>query len=308
MTSLFPLLRILPLWVTSVSLLGAISGVMRAAETATSTTPAAAPALRLWAGDAPGALGNKPEDVPTLTAYLPDAATRNGASMLILPGGGYQHLAAHEGEGYAKWFAAHGVTAYVLKYRLGPAYHHPVMGEDATRALRMVRAFAKRDHLDAARVGVIGSSAGGHLAATLLTHFDAGKPDATDPVERESSRPDLGILCYPVITMGEFTHHGSKTNLLGKNPSPELVKEMSAELHVTSETPPTFIWSTDEDRTVPVENSLMFAEALRKAKVPFSLHIYEKGPHGLGLGRPGHPAPPWDNDLLYWFKERKFIP
>ena len=127
-------------------------------------------------------------------------------------------------------------------------------------------------------------------------------------MERESSRPDLGILCYPVITMGQFTHKGSKENLLGKNPSPELVQELSAELHVTKDTPPTFIWGTDEDKTVPIENEMLFASALRKAGVPFTLHIYEKGPHGLGMGRPGRPAPPWTKDLLYWLRtERKFI-
>ncbi|MDD2765181.1 MAG: alpha/beta hydrolase [Opitutaceae bacterium] len=268
----------------------------------------AAPGPRLWPGDAPGALGQCPADIPTLTVCLPDAVGRNGASVLILPGGGYEHLAGHEGQGYAEWFAAHGITAYVLQYRLSPAYHHPAMLEDAARALRLVRALAKRDGLDPARVGVIGSSAGGHLAATLVTHFDAGRTDAADPVERESSRPDLAILCYPVITMGEFAHAGSRQNLLGKDPPPERVQELSAELHVTPATPPCFLWSTFEDKTVPVENTLLFASALRRAGVPFSLHVYEKGAHGLGLGGPGRPAPPWANDLLYWLRERKFIP
>ena len=263
----------------------------------------------LWTGDAPGALGQRPQDRPTLTAFLPDAAQRNGASMLVLPGGAYSVLADHEGRGYAEWLAAHGVAAYVLKYRLGhDGYRHPVMLQDAARGLRLVRSFAKRDGLDPARVGVIGSSAGGHLAATLVTHFDSGKPDSTDPIERESSRPDLGILCYPVITMGEFTHRGSRRNLLGDNPTPELVKDMSNELQVTAQTPPCFLWSTAEDKTVPIENTLLFASALRRAGVPFSVHIYEKGAHGLGLGRPGKPAPPWADECLYWLRERKFIP
>jgi acetyl esterase/lipase len=265
--------------------------------------------IRLWQGDAPGALGQRPQDIPTLTPFLPPPEKRNGASMLILPGGGYSHLAEHEGDGYATWFAEHGVAAYVLKYRLGASgYRHPIELGDAARALRLIRTFAKRDGLDASRVGVIGSSAGGHLAATLATHFDAGKPDSSDPVERERSRPEVAILCYPVITMGEFTHNGSKRELLGQNPAPELIQNLSAELRVTAETPPTFLWHTFEDKTVPVENSLMFAAALRKAKIPFSLHIYEQGAHGLGLGRPGRPAPPWGDDLLYWLKERKFIP
>jgi acetyl esterase/lipase len=224
----------------------------------------------------------------------------------VLPGGGYANLAPHEGAAFAEYFAARGITCYVLQYRLGSAgYRNPAMLQDVSRALRMVRSFAKRDGLDPARVGIIGSSAGGHLAATLMTHFDAGKADAADPIERESSRPDLGVLCYPVITMGEFAHAGSRNQLLGANPTPEVLKDMSAELQVTSKTPPAFIWATFEDKTVPVENSLMFAAALRKAGVPFSLHIYEKGSHGLGLKKD---APPWADECLYWFKERKFLP
>jgi acetyl esterase/lipase len=263
----------------------------------------------LWTEAAPGALGAEAQDIPTLTAYLPPAGQANGATMVILPGGGYARLADHEGAGYARWFAEHGVTAYVLKYRLGSAgYRHPVMLNDAARALRTARAWARRDGLDPQRVGVIGSSAGGHLASTLLTHFDAGASDAADPVERESSRPDLGILCYPVITLGEFTHAGSKKNLLGENPPDDLVRLLSNELQVTSDTPPTFVWHTGEDTSVPVENALLFASALRRAKVPFALHVYEKGRHGLGLPSANKGAPPWDADLLHWLRDRKFIP
>jgi len=266
--------------------------------------------IRLWEGDAPGAKGQRPQDIPTLTPYAADAAKKTGATMLIFPGGGYGNLAEHEGTGYAEWFAAHGIQAYVLKYRLGSnGYRHPIELGDAARALRMVRAFAKRDGLDPERVGVIGSSAGGHLASTLATHFDAGNPNATDPIERESSRPDLAVLCYAVISFGEFAHAGSRKNLLGENPPAELVQNLSNELQVTKDTPPTFLWHTTEDKTVPVENSLLFAAACRRAGVPFSLHIYEQGPHGLGLvGRKDHPAPPWGGQLLYWFKERKFTP
>jgi acetyl esterase/lipase len=296
------------------------AGALRAADSAAPATPpptrgGQAPSLvttippnsiHLWEGDAPGALGQRPQDIPTLTPYLPDPAKRNGASIVVLPGGGYGNLAAHEGPGEAEWFASHGFTAYVLRYRLGSqGYRHPNELGDVARAVRTARAWARRDGLDPARIGVIGSSAGGHLAATIATKFDAGKSDASDPVERESSRPDLVVLCYPVITMGEFTHAGSRNQLLGPNPAPELLQNLSAELQVTKDTPPCFIWSTNEDRTVPVENSLMFAAALRKAGVPFSIHIYEKGSHGLGM-RPA--APPWTDQLLYWFKERKFMP
>ncbi|MES2696630.1 MAG: alpha/beta hydrolase [Verrucomicrobiota bacterium] len=270
--------------------------------------------IRLYAGDAPGATGQRPQDIPTLTPYAPDPAKKNGATILIFPGGGYGGLAEHEGPGYAEFFTRHGFTAYVLKYRLGSnGYRHPVMLNDAARALRMVRSFAKRDGLDPARIGIIGSSAGGHLASTLITHFDPARPhgptlDAADPIDRESSRPDLAILCYPVITMSELGHAGSRKNLLGDSPTPELLQALSNELQVSKDTPPTFIWHTQEDKVVPIENALLFASALRKAGVPFSLHTYEKGAHGLGFGRAGREAPPWADQLLYWFKERKFVP
>lgn len=175
--------------------------------------------------------------------------------------------------------------------------------------MRWVRAHAADYHVDPHRIGIVGSSAGGHLAATLLTHFDAGNPDARDPVERVSSRPDLGILCYAVITMGHYTHQGSKENLLGKNPKPGLAKLLSNELQVRTNTPPCFIWATDEDKTVPVENSLMFAEALRKNHVPFDLHIYQKGGHGMGLkDKPpfAHPHP-WAADWLFWLRQQGWV-
>jgi acetyl esterase/lipase len=161
--------------------------------------------------------------------------------------------------------------------------------------------------LDPGRVGVIGSSAGGHLASTLLTHFDAGNAASGEAVERESSRPDFGILCYPVITMGEFTHAGSKKNLLGPSPSEELVRLLSNELQVTPETPPCFIWHTVEDPAVPVENALLFAGALRRARVPFELHVYEKGGHGLGMPGAGKLAPPWDEALGRWMSARGWL-
>lgn len=265
--------------------------------------------IRLWETNTPGALGEGPEHTPTLTPFLPAPDNRTGATILVLPGGAYLNLAEHEGTGYAEWLADHGIAAYVLKYRLGPnGYRHPTMLHDAARALRLVRTFAKRDGLDPNRVGIMGSSAGGHLASTLATHFDRGQADAADPIDRESSRPDLAILCYPVISLGEFTHAGSRRQLLGPNPAAELIENLSNELQVTPDTPPCFIWHTVEDKTVAVENALLFAGALQKNKVPFSLHIYETGAHGLGLGRPGRPAPPWADQLLYWLKERKFIP
>lgn len=262
----------------------------------------------LWLQGAPGALGTAPHDSPTLTAYLPASGKRNGTSMLVLPGGGYGVLAAHEGQAYAEWLAGHGIACYVLQYRLGShGYRHPAMLNDAARGLRLVRAFARRDNLDTARVGIIGSSAGGHLASTLLTHFDAGDPASADPVERESSRPDLGILCYPVISSSTFSHPGSFKNLLGDNPPADLLRQLSNELHVTADTPPTFIWHTAEDPVVPVENAFLFASALRKAGVPFDLHVYERGRHGLGLPVTNAEAPPWDTDCLFWLRSRRFL-
>ena len=264
----------------------------------------------LWSDGAPGALGSAEKDIPTLTIFLPDPAKATGAAMVICPGGGYGGLAQHEGKSYALWLNEQGIAGFVLKYRLAPSgYHHPAMLQDAARAVRTVRARAEEWKLDPKRIGIIGSSAGGHLASTLVTHFDAGKADAADVIERASSRPDLGILCYPVISMGEFTHAGSKKNLLGENPSPELVKDLSNELQVTKETPPCFIFHTVEDTAVPVENALLFAGALRRAGVPFDLHIYERGKHGIGLGSQPYGSGdqhPWTHDCEFWLRQRGF--
>ena len=267
-------------------------------------------AIPLWPGGAPGALGTSSNDIPTLTPYLPNPASATGAALVICPGGGYEHLSTHEGEDYALWLNQHGVTCFVLKYRLGTSgYRHPAMLQDATRAVRLVRARAGDWKIDPKRVGIMGSSAGGHLAATLLTHFDSGNATADDLIERQSSRPDIGILCYAVITMGQYTHSGSKRSLLGANPPPELVQLLSDELQVTPNTPPCFLWTTFEDRTVPMENTMMFASALRKNNVPFALDIYQKGGHGMGLAdKPpfAHPHP-WAADCLVWLQTQKFV-
>ncbi|HYV29067.1 MAG TPA: alpha/beta hydrolase [Candidatus Eisenbacteria bacterium] len=261
-------------------------------------------AISLWPEGAPGALGKDDKDIPTLTPYPANPAEASGAAMVVCPGGGYGGLAPHEGKDYALWLNEHGITAFVLEYRLGAnGYRHPRMLEDAARALRLVRGRADEWKVDPKRIGIMGSSAGGHLASTLLTHFDSGDPGAMDPIERQSSRPDLGILCYPVISMGPNTHQGSKNNLLGKDPAPELVKLLSNELQVTAKTPPCFVWHTWEDKAVKVENSLEFAAALQKAGVPFDLHIYQKGAHGIGLAN-GHP---WTKDCLFWLKTQGFV-
>ena len=267
--------------------------------------------LPLWPQGAPGALGAEARDIPTLTVFLPSKEKATGAAMVICPGGGYGGLADHEGSQYARWLNEQGIAGFVLKYRLGShGYRHPAMLNDVSRALRTVRARADEWAVDPKRVGVMGSSAGGHLASTAITHHDAGKADAADVVERQSSRPDLAILCYPVISLLDtFTHKGSRANLLGTNPPPELVRELSAELQVTKDTPPCFIWSTEEDKAVPVENSLQLATALRRVGVKFDLHIYERGPHGIGLGNKDFDLEkfhPWTRDCAYWLKQRGF--
>ena len=254
-------------------------------STAAALTAAPLDPIPLWPAGAPGALGDKDDDKPTLTAFLPAPEKATGAAIVICPGGGYGGLAPHEGQGYAEWLADNGIAGLVLKYRLGSkGYHHPIMLGDAARAVRLARSKAVEWKIDPKRVGIMGSSAGGHLASTLLTHFDAGKPADPDPIEHESSRPDLGILCYAVITMGENTHGGSRENLLGKTPAPDLIELLSNEKQVSKDTPPCFIWHTWEDNAVKVENSLDFAAALRRNGIPFDLHVYQKGAHGIGLG------------------------
>lgn len=273
--------------------------------------PTQGESIPLWSEGAPGALANDPKDIPTLTPFLPEPGEATRAALVICPGGGYGHLAEHEGAGYARFFNEHGITAFVLKYRLGPdGYRHPAMLQDAARALRLVRSRAAEWKLDPNRIGIIGSSAGGHLASTLMTHFDMGNPAVADPIERVSSRPDLGILCYPVISMDILTHGGSRRNLLGSDPKPDLIELLSNEQQVGSNTPPCFLWHTVEDKAVKVENSLEFAAALRRADIPFELHLYENGGHGMGLGKSGETVSglhPWTGECVRWLNERGFI-
>lgn len=281
---------------------------------ASSTAVPAAEPIRLWEGDVPAALGKADHDIPTLTPFLPAEDKVSGLAIVVCPGGGYGGLAGHEGEGYAKWLASNGISAFVLKYRLGSkGYRHPVMLGDVSRAIRLVRSKASEWKIDPKRVGVMGSSAGGHLASTAVTHFDSGKPDSADVIEGQSSRPDFGVLCYAVISMQDgVTHAGSKRNLLGEAPSAELVEFLSNEKQVTKDTPPCFVWSTQEDKAVPVLNSLQFVMALEKAGVPYDFHVYQKGPHGIGLseGRNGVPANdvhPWAKDLLFWLRQNGLL-
>jgi acetyl esterase/lipase len=270
------------------------------------------PTFPLWENGAPGALGSTDDDKPTLTMFPVRAgsdAPVPTTAVIIAPGGSYGWLAAnHEGRQVANWFNSLGVTAFVLRYRLGPRYHHPVEMGDAQRAIRLVRANAEKFGIRADRVGFMGFSAGGHLASTVATHFDAGNPSASDPIDRMGSRPDFVVLAYPVITMtAEYGHKLSATNLLGEHPDPKLLKQMSSELQVTHDTPPTFLFSTNADTTVPPENSIAFYLALRKAGVPAEIHVFENGVHGVGLDA-GDPAlGEWPVLLRNWLRGRGLV-
>lgn len=262
----------------------------------------------LWPQGAPGAAGNEDADLPTLTIYLPsDKAT--GTGVVVCPGGGYGHLAIdHEGAEIARWLNSLGVAAFVLKYRIAPRYHHPAPLQDAQRALRLVRLRAKDFGVAQDRIGIWGFSAGGHLASTAGTHFDAGDANASDPINRMSSRPDFLILAYPVITLTEpYVHRGSLKNLLGADPDPKLVENLSNEKQVTAETPPTFLFHTDSDKGVPAENSVLFYLALRRAGVPAEMHIYERGPHGVGLAPKDPVLSSWAKRLEDWLRARGLL-
>jgi acetyl esterase/lipase len=262
----------------------------------------------LWPGGAPGALGTEPADQPTLYPFVAPAGRGVGTAVIVCPGGGYQNLSMEkEGSDVARWLNSIGVTAFVLQYRLGPKYHHPVELGDAQRAIRIVRSRAADYRISADRVGIMGFSAGGHLASSAGTHFDAGNAGAADPIDRVASRPDFLILGYPVISFMNYTHQGSKNNLLGPNPDPKLVETMSSELAVTAQTPPTFLFHTNADTGVPPENSVLFYMALRKASVPAELHIYERGPHGVGLAPTDEALSTWPQRLAGWLRVRGLL-
>ena len=264
--------------------------------------------IPLWPNGAPLAKGATPADIPSIQIYKPAPHLATGAAMVVCPGGGYGALADHEGYDYAKFLNGIGITVAVLKYRVAP-YQHPAPMLDAARAIRYLRSKAEELKLDPNRIGIMGSSAGGHLTATMATHFDDGDKNASDPMERVSSRPDIAVLCYPVITLTNeaFVHKGSRKNLLGETPEPKLVELMSNEKQVTAKTPPTFLFHTMDDAGVLVENSLLFAEALRKHKVPYEMHIYEHGRHGVGLAPYDNALNTWPKLLENWLRLRGFI-
>lgn len=264
----------------------------------------------LWPDGAPGAQGEEEKDKPQLIIYLPEESKRTGAAIVVCPGGGYGHLAMdHEGHQIGEWLNSFGVAAFICDYRhRGKGYGHPAPLQDAQRAIRTVRAEAESFGVDPSRIGILGFSAGGHLASTAATHFDDGKKDSADPIQQVSCRPDFAVLCYAVIAFNEsFTHKGSQRNLLGDDASEELINSFSNEKQVTKDTPPTFLWHTTEDKAVPPQNSVVFYSALVENGVPSELHIYLKGRHGLGLAK-GIPAvSAWPAACQAWMKESGFL-
>jgi acetyl esterase/lipase len=262
--------------------------------------------VRLWPDGAPGAVGTEDADTPTLTIYLPTPRQATGAAVVVCPGGGYGALAIdHEGHQVARLLTSRGIAAFILKYRLGPRYHHPAMLQDALQAIRYVRWNAEELRVRRDRVGIMGFSAGGHLASSAATLFDEGNPASAAPIDHLGSRPDFAVLVYPVIAMGDdITHTGSMRNLLGETPPADLARQLSTEKQVGPNTPPTFLFHTNEDTDVVPENSVQFYLALRRAGVPAELHIFEKGAHGVGLA-PGDPVlRQWPDLLFDWMRGR----
>jgi len=281
---------------------------------ASAQTPQAAPLIQdpqtilLWPGGAPGAVGDEDRDKPALTIYMPPNTAGPMTAVVIAPGGSYARLSMNlEGRAPANYLNTLGIAAFVLRYRLGPRYHHPIELGDAQRAIRTVRARAAEWHLAPDRIGFMGFSAGGHLASSASTQFDAGKADAADPIERVSSRPDFAILGYPVISFVEpWTHQGSKTNLLGESPDAALARSLSSETQVTSSTPPTFIYHTTADTVVPVENAVAYFLALRKAGVTAEMHVFRNGAHGSGLAQQDPALAEWPRLLANWLRVSGF--
>lgn len=266
----------------------------------------------LWPGAAPGAKGEADQDVPALLAFPAPQTKANGCGVVVCPGGGYGGLAMdHEGYQIVEWLNKRGISAWILRYRLGSkGYHHPIQKGDVLRAIRTVRHNAGANGVDPKRIGVWGFSAGGHLASTAATHFDTGDANAADPVDKVSSRPDFAILCYPVITMDEaFTHKGSRRNLFGPDRygNADLVELLSNEKRVTPQTPPTFIFHTTEDQAVPVRNATEFYSALQQNGINCELHIYQNGRHGVGLGGNDPILSTWPARMEDWLKINNFL-
>jgi acetyl esterase/lipase len=262
--------------------------------------------IELWPNGAPYQAGETEEDRPRLIAF-PVASQKPVGCVIVCPGGGYARRADHEGNPIAEWLNSIGIASFVLHYRVAP-YRHPAPLEDCRRAIRWVRSHAEEYNIDPAKIGMLGFSAGGHATAMAGVHHEPGNPEAADPIDRVSSRPDALVLCYPVISFVQAHHSGSMRNLLGEEPPQELRERLSGELAVNAETPPTFLWHTADDAGVPVENSLLFAAALSRNKIPFDLHVYESGRHGLGLASAHPQAYTWTMECANWLRKQGFAP
>lgn len=258
----------------------------------------------LWKEVPPGYRLGLDEEIPQITPYLVSNNPTKSA-VIIFPGGGYHHRAKHEGEPVALWLNRLGISAFVVDYRVAPA-KYPAPFLDGKRSVRYLRTHAESWGIDPEKIGVLGFSAGGHLAGLVATQFDEGDPLANDPVEKVSSRPDALILCYPVISFDQYRHAGSVTNLLGEDPNPELIGKMSLQNQVSAATPPTFLWHTANDASVPVENSLLFAASLSRHRVPFELHIFPEGRHGLGLAEEQPTVGIWTELCATWLQKIGF--
>ncbi|MCQ4086774.1 alpha/beta hydrolase [Saccharibacillus sp. JS10] len=261
-------------------------------------------AILLWQEGVPDALGTTDEDTPAIFPYLAKGDHR--AAVIVCPGGGYQFRADHEGEPIALWLNTLGISAFVIRYRVAP-YRYPSALSDVQRAIRILRHRAEEFRIDSKKIGVLGFSAGGHLASTAGTLYDEGNPQSPNPIEHHSSRPDLLMLCYPVITMEQpHTHQGSQIALLGADASTQDIEALSSERNVNANTPPTFLWHTSEDGAVPVENSLLFASALGRAGVLFDLHVYAQGGHGMGMATDDPHVRRWTDECASWLKLNRF--
>lgn len=289
---------------------GPIAAILLVAAMITAPRSLGDEKIPLWADGAPGALGDEPKDIPTLSVSIIESSAPTGV-LIICPGGGYGGLAIdHEGHQIVEWAKSMGLSAAICEYRhRGRGYGHPAPLDDAQRAIRLVRANAEQWNIDPKRVGIIGFSAGGHLVSTVITRFDSGDPNAADPIARCSSRPDFAILCYPVISMGSsFTHRGSEVNLLGDDATPDQLRQFASERNVSEDTPPTFVFHTLEDKAVPPENGLVFYQAMVAKKVPGELHIYQKGVHGVGLARNIPGTSDWPATCQRWLANLGMIP
>ena len=257
--------------------------------------------ITLWPDGAPGALGMTAKDIPTFTPYLP--AKPNAAAMLLIPGGSYSGIYEGQAEPFALWLNEQGLTVFVLRYRLGSVgYRYPAQLQDAVESIRQIRGAAERWKIDPKRIGVMGFSAGGHLVSTLINRPEDGEIEGRTPAV--SPRPDIAILCYPVISMITKPHATSRKMLIGDAPSEKFIRQTSSELQVRPGLPPCFLWHTSEDKLVPVEHAQLYAAALHQNGIPHELHLYQHGDHGTGLIGMQHP---WFADLLFWLKAQGFV-